>query len=67
MPVYCDVHRLTNAQVYLDDCADVFVALAQNTSMTGQDVIVGEFVPARVDRLVNRPLTIYQTLDSKPA
>lgn len=44
-PVCCDVDGLTNVQVYLDDCADVFVSLAQNTSMTGQDIIVGEFVP----------------------
>jgi hypothetical protein len=25
-------------EVYLDDCADMYVAIAKNTSMTGQEI-----------------------------
>lgn len=30
-------------QTDLDDCADAFVALAKNSSMTGQSVQIGEW------------------------
>jgi NAD(P)-dependent dehydrogenase (short-subunit alcohol dehydrogenase family) len=31
-------------QTYIDDCAKVFVDLAQNTSITGQQIIVGQLL-----------------------
>lgn len=40
------VNRLTTyTQTYLDDCADMYVTIAKNTSITGQDFIVGEYSP----------------------
>jgi NAD(P)-dependent dehydrogenase (short-subunit alcohol dehydrogenase family) len=31
-------------ETYLDDCADMYVAIAENTSMTGQRIAVGEWL-----------------------
>jgi hypothetical protein len=31
-------------QTYIDDCAKVFVDLAQNTSITGQQIVVGQLL-----------------------
>lgn len=30
-------------QVFLDDCADMYVSLSKNTSMTGQQIVIGKF------------------------
>jgi hypothetical protein len=30
-------------QTLLDDCADAYIALAKNTSITGQQIVVGKF------------------------
>ncbi|CEL10390.1 hypothetical protein ASPCAL13510 [Aspergillus calidoustus] len=32
-------------EVDLDDCADMYVTIAKNTSMTGQEVFVGKEFP----------------------
>jgi hypothetical protein len=31
---------LTSFQTFLDDCADAYVSVAKNTSMTGQQITV---------------------------
>lgn len=28
----------------LNDCADLFIAVAKNSSMTGQSIVVGKFI-----------------------
>jgi hypothetical protein len=39
---YSEINKYV--KTYIDDCAKVFVDLAQNTSITGQQIVVGEFV-----------------------
>lgn len=34
---------LTSKQTDLEDCAQTFVDIARNSSMTGQKIVVGEF------------------------
>lgn len=34
----------------LDDCAELFVAVAKNSSMTGQSIVVGKSIVAFVAR-----------------
>lgn len=33
--------KLTSKKTDLDDCADAYVALAKNSSMTGQNIQIG--------------------------
>jgi hypothetical protein len=57
-------------QTKLDDCADAFIAVATNTSMTGQQIVVGRSHPShqllptlffKVRKIIS-PLTNVETL-----
>jgi NAD(P)-dependent dehydrogenase (short-subunit alcohol dehydrogenase family) len=37
-------------ETYLDDCADMYVSIAENTSMTGQRIAVGEWLTSEFTR-----------------
>lgn len=44
---YCEVfYKLMLEQTDLEDCADAFVAAARNSSLTGQNIQIGEYLSA---------------------